>query len=317
MESWAKVLFLDAYPDLGVGQTPRPPVGAQPFSLSVFTTLLLFVNGMLNVSFHFHINPIGSRFFAQWNYARVDFCRSPKWGFQFRLHNNRIGKLFLTENIPMWTVFKMKIDKNWQEFDFLRWIGWNFNSTKIRLFHREPIYWNRVFDFPTCGNFDIWSQRMGVMPCLRVITAIVKTVLGKIVFDFSAFQTMARVVPDRVPRGERDNGCRSRLGCHIQPTCSYRSRCQEGRGGGFSGSCELRWKKFECFQIILIREAKKSGLPVTCEVSPHHLFLTEDSLSSQALKEVRPILATEDDQKALWDNMDYIDCFATDHGTLQ
>ena len=28
---------------------------------------------------------------------------------------------------------------------------------------------------------------------------------------------------------------------------------------------------------------------------------------------VRPSLGTEEDVKALWDNLEYIDCFATDH----
>ena len=31
-------------------------------------------------------------------------------------------------------------------------------------------------------------------------------------------------------------------------------------------------------------------------------------------QEVRPRLATNVDQEALWNNLDVIDCFATDHG---
>jgi len=54
---------------------------------------------------------------------------------------------------------------------------------------------------------------------------------------------------------------------------------------------------------------------VTCEVCPHHLFLSTNDLIGLAGKgEVRPRLATLEDQQALWDNMDVIDCFATDHG---
>jgi len=30
--------------------------------------------------------------------------------------------------------------------------------------------------------------------------------------------------------------------------------------------------------------------------------------------QVRPVLCTKEDQQALWDNMAYIDCIATDHG---
>jgi carbamoyl-phosphate synthase/aspartate carbamoyltransferase/dihydroorotase len=68
-------------------------------------------------------------------------------------------------------------------------------------------------------------------------------------------------------------------------------------------------------EILLIREAKENGLPVTCEVTPHHLFLSEEDIPTigRGRSEVRPRLATRVDQQALWDNLDIIDCFATDH----
>ena len=70
------------------------------------------------------------------------------------------------------------------------------------------------------------------------------------------------------------------------------------------------------FQIELIRLAKQSGTQVTCEVAPHHLFLTGADVCNIGAHKigVKPPLATLEDQKALWDNMDVIDCFATDHG---
>ncbi|MBN1230792.1 MAG: amidohydrolase family protein [Anaerolineales bacterium] len=68
-------------------------------------------------------------------------------------------------------------------------------------------------------------------------------------------------------------------------------------------------------EILLIRKAKERGLPVTCEVTPHHLFLsTNDILRiGSGRSEVRPGLASPADQRALWDNLEVIDCFATDH----
>jgi carbamoyl-phosphate synthase/aspartate carbamoyltransferase/dihydroorotase len=68
-------------------------------------------------------------------------------------------------------------------------------------------------------------------------------------------------------------------------------------------------------EIILIRKAKETGLPVTCEVTPHHLFLTEDDVPrlGAGRGEVRPRLATASDREALWANLEVIDCFATDH----
>jgi carbamoyl-phosphate synthase/aspartate carbamoyltransferase/dihydroorotase len=68
-------------------------------------------------------------------------------------------------------------------------------------------------------------------------------------------------------------------------------------------------------EILLIRAAKERGLPVTCEVTPQHLFLTEDDIPAlgSGRSEVRPRLATARDRDALWENLDVIDCFATDH----
>ena len=78
-------------------------------------------------------------------------------------------------------------------------------------------------------------------------------------------------------------------------------------------------------EILLIKAAKEKGIKVTCEVTPHHLFLTlPPPLPSPksagfggglggGRTEVRPRLATQEDVKALWQNMDVVDCFATDH----
>ncbi|KAI1729714.1 carbamoyl-phosphate synthase L chain, ATP binding domain-containing protein [Ditylenchus destructor] len=66
-------------------------------------------------------------------------------------------------------------------------------------------------------------------------------------------------------------------------------------------------------EIALIRMAKERGLGITCEVCPHHLFLTNDKLDD-GWREVRPRLSDyKTDCEALWKNMEYIDCFATDH----
>ncbi|CAG7719819.1 unnamed protein product [Allacma fusca] len=68
-------------------------------------------------------------------------------------------------------------------------------------------------------------------------------------------------------------------------------------------------------EIELIKAAKLKGLPITCEVTPHHLFFTQQDLTwlGQQMGQVRPMLATEDDQNALWENLQVIDCFASDH----
>jgi len=71
-------------------------------------------------------------------------------------------------------------------------------------------------------------------------------------------------------------------------------------------------------EVLVIKAAKESGIKVTCEVCPHHLFLSKDDIPTishghPGRGEVRPRLATKEDVEALWQNMDVIDCFATDH----
>ena len=68
-------------------------------------------------------------------------------------------------------------------------------------------------------------------------------------------------------------------------------------------------------EIELIADAKSQGLPVTCEVTPHHLFLTQtDAQRLGPLGDMRPLLGSQDDVNALWEHInDTIDCIATDH----
>jgi dihydroorotase len=67
-------------------------------------------------------------------------------------------------------------------------------------------------------------------------------------------------------------------------------------------------------EIELIRRAKEQGYPVTCEVTPHHLFLSSDDLSRLGARgDMRPRLASPDDVAAMWENLAVVDIFATDH----
>lgn len=67
-------------------------------------------------------------------------------------------------------------------------------------------------------------------------------------------------------------------------------------------------------EVELIARAKERGYPVTCEVTPHHLFLTEaDAKRLGALGDMRPRLTTADDVAAMWEYLTVFDIFATDH----
>ena len=65
-----------------------------------------------------------------------------------------------------------------------------------------------------------------------------------------------------------------------------------------------------------VREAKARGLAVTCEVTPHHLVLTDESLRSYNTDaKMKPPLVTEEDRSALLEGLadKTVDAIATDH----
>jgi dihydroorotase len=68
--------------------------------------------------------------------------------------------------------------------------------------------------------------------------------------------------------------------------------------------------------VALVRDAKRRGLPVTCEVTPHHLALTDEACAHYDTRaKVMPPLRTPADQEALLEALGdgTIDCIATDH----
>ncbi len=69
--------------------------------------------------------------------------------------------------------------------------------------------------------------------------------------------------------------------------------------------------------LDLVRAAKADGLPVTCEVTPHHLFLCEDDITDayDTNLKMNPPLRTADDAAALIEGVldGSVDCIVTDH----
>ena len=67
--------------------------------------------------------------------------------------------------------------------------------------------------------------------------------------------------------------------------------------------------------VALIREAKASGVPVTCETAPHYLTLCEDDLMEDGRFKMNPPLRTASDREALIEGFrdGTVDVIATDH----
>lgn len=67
-------------------------------------------------------------------------------------------------------------------------------------------------------------------------------------------------------------------------------------------------------QIKPIEKARKNSLKITCEVTPHHLFLNRSDVKRLGpLALMKPPLMSRADQQKIWDHLDKIDMIATDH----
>jgi dihydroorotase len=65
-----------------------------------------------------------------------------------------------------------------------------------------------------------------------------------------------------------------------------------------------------------VRAARNHGIHVTCEVTPHHLILTDEEVGDYDTNcKMNPPLRSEADRQAMWDGLHdgSIDCIATDH----
>ena len=67
--------------------------------------------------------------------------------------------------------------------------------------------------------------------------------------------------------------------------------------------------------VDIIRQAKKSGVRVTCETAPHYLTLCDDDLQEEGRFKMNPPLRSADDREALIQGIadGTIDVIATDH----
>ncbi|MFI3256464.1 MAG: hypothetical protein R3Y52_03365, partial [Psittacicella sp.] len=68
--------------------------------------------------------------------------------------------------------------------------------------------------------------------------------------------------------------------------------------------------------VRAIRDAKKAGINITAEVSPHHLTLDDRSITEDnSIFKMNPPLRALEDREALLEGLrdGTLDCIATDH----
>lgn len=67
-------------------------------------------------------------------------------------------------------------------------------------------------------------------------------------------------------------------------------------------------------ELEFVMRAKDAGLPITCGVTPHHLFLTDkDAEKLGPYGYMKPFLKSKSDQDFIWQHLDYIDIIESDH----
>jgi dihydroorotase-like cyclic amidohydrolase len=67
-------------------------------------------------------------------------------------------------------------------------------------------------------------------------------------------------------------------------------------------------------ELEFVMRSKDEGLPITCGVTPHHLFLSDkDAERLGAHAHMKPYLKSQEDIDFLWDHIDYVDIIESDH----
>ena len=67
-------------------------------------------------------------------------------------------------------------------------------------------------------------------------------------------------------------------------------------------------------ELEFVMRAKTEGLPITCGVTPHHLFLNDDDAKRLgSYGHMKPYLKPQSDVDFLWANLDSIDIIESDH----
>lgn len=67
-------------------------------------------------------------------------------------------------------------------------------------------------------------------------------------------------------------------------------------------------------ELSFVMKAKEKGLPITCGVTPHHLFMTQKDFEQKGpWAMMKPSLKSQKDQDFLWNHLDAIDIIESDH----
>ena len=114
-----------------------------------------------------------------------------------------------------------------------------------------------------------------------------------------------------------EGGVSARLGLAGIPSVSESTMVARDTALAGYERARVHFQHLSCAEAVMTLErAKHFGVPVTAEVTPHHLTLTDDLVRTLDSRfKMNPPLRTEVDRQALVDGLraGVIDCVATDH----
>ncbi len=108
-----------------------------------------------------------------------------------------------------------------------------------------------------------------------------------------------------------------RMGLHGIPACAESLAVARGVQIAELTGWKFHVAHLSCRESLdLVRRAKQKGVPVSCEVTPHHFTLTDEHIREYDTHfKMNPPLASREDRDALIEGLaeGTVDCIATDH----
>lgn len=182
---------------------------------------------------------------------------------------------------------------------------------------RNEIYWEDT-DHKTQGPYcdiGVWATSLPGESMPRSIQYFTKLVMGnKFYVEITQGQDETLTVDDFIPyaRAWHENASMQQpVAAHVEDEHVEEAIAKIAREVGHALYIPHINNRFLLDAVI---SAKKRDLPVFAAVTLDHLFHTEEAVEEKGwYARMKPPLATEDDQQYIWDHIDYVDCFETDH----
>lgn len=169
-------------------------------------------------------------------------------------------------------------------------------NEKLRI-AQGKIFCDTGFHFGSLGeNLDEFEKVQGKVFGLKVY---LNQTTGNYIVDEKAFSRICEAWPNTTP-----------ILVHAEEDVLESAIKSADANHQYLHICHISSKR----ELEIVMRAKEKGVNVTCGVTPHHLFLTENDLGRLGpFGRVKPFLKPAKDVQFLWQNLKYIDIIESDH----